>query len=237
MGRTIVVGDVHACVSELSALLAAAAFVQGEDRLVLVGDTIVRGPEPLATLDMMRQLGAAAVRGDHENKLLSAHAPDGRLRGDVRLGAEHERVARLLRPEDWRTLEAMTLWLDLPSHGARVVHGGVVPGMAIEATPPEALMTMRSVDARGRWSDKQYGGDLWGAHYTGPPHVIFGHNARPEVQVHPWATGVDTGCVYGGRLTAVVLAEGEPMPRGETARERLLSVQARRRYYEPAKGS
>jgi hypothetical protein len=129
----------------------------------------------------------------------------------------------------------MPLWLDLPMHGVRVVHGGVVPGMSIETTPPEALMTMRTLDARGRWSDKQHGGEPWGARYVGPPHVVFGHNAQPEVQLHPWATGIDTGCVYGGRLTAVVLGPGEAMPRGEAARAKLVSVPAAQRYYVPSK--
>jgi len=45
---------------------------------------------------------------------------------------------------------------------------------------------------------------LWGRRYTGPPHVVFGHNAQLEPQLHPWATGIDTGVVYGERLTALV---------------------------------
>ena len=230
MARTIIVGDVHACSRELSALLQRVAFARGVDRLVLVGDVLVRGPDPLRTLDLLRDLGAASVRGNHENKLLSARGTDGHLRSDARLGGEHERVARMLRDEDWRTIEAMPLWLDLPAHGVRVVHAGVIPGTSVERTPPEALMTMRTIDARGRWSDKERAGDLWGASYVGPPHVVFGHNARPGAQLHPWATGVDTGCVYGGDLTAVVLADGEPMPRGEAARAKLVSVAAERRY-------
>jgi hypothetical protein len=235
MARTIIIGDVHACSRELSALLEHVAFARGVDRLVLAGDVLVRGPDPLGTLDLMRDLGAAAVRGNHENKLLSAMGADGHLRSHARLGGEHERVARMLRDEDWRTLEAMPLWLDLPAHGVRVVHAGVMPGMPVERTPPEALMTMRTIDARGRWSDKQHAGDLWGASYIGPPHVVFGHNARPEAQLHPWATGIDTGCVYGGRLTAVVLGPGEAMPRGEAARAKLVSVPAAQRYYVPSK--
>jgi len=227
--RTLVVGDVHACARELSALLATVAFIPGVDRLVLSGDVVVRGPEPRETFDLMRRLGAICVRGNHENKLLSIRP--GLRAGGARAGSEHERLARTLRDEDWQTIEAMPLWLDLPDHGVRVVHGGVVPGLDVERTPPEALMTMRTIDARGRWSDKQ-GGDPWGALYVGPPHVVFGHNARAEVQLHPWATGIDTGCVYGGRLTAVLLGAGQMMPRGEAARALLVSVPSARRYYQ-----
>jgi hypothetical protein len=94
---------------------------------------------------------------------------------------------------------------------------------------------MRTVDARGRWSDDADGGTLWGNLYTGPPHVVFGHYARSEPQLHAWATGLDTGCVYGGKLTAMVLGEGQTVPRGEAARSLLRSVPALRTYYD--KGS
>jgi hypothetical protein len=90
---------------------------------------------------------------------------------------------------------------------------------------------MRTLDGKGRWSSDADAGVLWGARYEGPPHVVFGHNARPEPQLHPWATGLDTGCVYGGKLTALVLDEGERVPRGERVRARLRSVRAGRRYY------
>jgi hypothetical protein len=76
-------------------------------------------------------------------------------------------------------------------------------------------------------------GALWATHYEGPPHVVFGHSrTSTEPQLHPWATGIDTGCVYGGQASRrVVLDEGEPMPHGDAALSRLRSVQAVRRYY------
>lgn len=224
--RTLIVGDVHGCTGELETLLEQVGFAEGSDRLVLVGDLVARGPDSLGTLALVRRLGARAVRGNHENKLLA-----WRRRQDEPLGAEHARVAQALRDEDWGQLEAMPLWLDLPEHGVRVVHAGVLPDVEPQDTPPDALLKMRTFDARGRWSDEPDAGPLWGKRYAGPPHVVFGHNARPDPQVHSWATGIDTGCVYGGRLTGVWLEADEPMPRGDQARALLRSVQAMRRYY------
>ena len=125
----------------------------------------------------------------------------------------------------------MPLWLDLPEHDLRVVHAGVLPGVDVADTPKDALLRMRTIDSHGRWSDARDGGTLWGALYTGPPHVVFGHHARPAPQFHPWATGIDTGCVYGQRLTGMLLEAGEPVPRGDGARAKLVSVPARRTYY------
>ncbi|MGD0527145.1 MAG: metallophosphoesterase [Polyangiaceae bacterium] len=225
MPRTVIVGDVHGCAGELEALLEHVRFAKGSDRLVMVGDLVVRGPDPQGTLALVRRLGGRAARGNHEERLLSWR------RRDKPLGPDHERVAKLLTEAEWRMLEEMPLWIDLPEHGARVVHAGVVPGMAIDEVPEEALLKMRTIDGRERWSDDADAGPLWGTKYAGPPHVVFGHNARAEPQLHAWATGLDTGCVYGGKLTAMVLDEGEPVPRGESVRGLLKSVKAVRRYY------
>jgi hypothetical protein len=223
--RTLIVGDVHGCREELEALLAEVGFVPHSDRLVLVGDVVVRGPDSRGALALVKRVGATVVRGNHEQKLLAGRA------GTTRLGPDHQRVADALSEKEWQALEAMPLWLDLPDHEARVVHAGVVPGLEVARTPPEALMRMRTIAGGGRWSDDREAGTLWGALYRGPPHVLFGHNAQNTPQVHPWATGLDTGCVYGRRLTGLLLEAGQTVGRGEAVRRQLVSVRAKRAYY------
>jgi hypothetical protein len=223
--RTVIVGDVHGCSAELETLLERIAFADG-DRLVMVGDLVARGPDSCGVLALVRSAKGRSALGNHEAKLLS-----WRERG-APLGPGHQHVADSLSDEDWRMIEAMPLVIDLPEHGARVVHAGVIPGTPVEDTPREALLLMRSID-RGEWSASRDEGVLWGSVYEGPTHVLFGHNAREDLQLWPHATGLDTSCVYGNRLTALVLAEGEPIPRGESARHRTTSVPAMRQYYVP----
>lgn len=237
--RTIIVGDVHGCSIELAALLEQVGFANG-DRLVFVGDVIARGPYPLEVLDIVRQTGATLVRGNHEQKLLDWHgARQQWIRREAAakppISRMHRNLARSLRPIDWTLLETSKIWLDLPDHEVRVVHAGIDPDVTFDHQKSSTVMHIRTVpvpDGRGK---RQV---LWGSRYSGPPHIIFGHNAVRGLQLHGWATGLDTGCVYGGRLTALVLNPAQKVPRGIQARRALLfSEAARRVWYVPEQGT
>ncbi len=237
--RTIIVGDVHGCANELSALLERVAFATG-DRLVFVGDLVARGPYPLEVLDIARQTGAIVVRGNHEQKLLEwKDARERWLRGEAPakppIGKMHRDLGRALRPIDWTLLETSKIWIDLPDHEVRVVHAGLDPDVTFARQKAATMLHIRTVPlAGGKRGKRQV---LWGSRYEGPPHVVFGHNAMGGLQLHPWATGLDTGCVYGGRLTALVLEAGHRVPRALHARDALLvSEPARRVWYDPVHG-
>ena len=222
------VGDVHGCRKELGQLLERVAFRTG-DRLVLVGDLLARGPDSLGVLDIVRRTGALFVLGNHEAKLL-AWKRDG-----AALGPEHRAVANVLRPIDWVLLESAPVVIDLPDHDLRVVHAGLVPRRPLERQDPRVLVRMRTIDGRGRPHSTRDGGRLWGTLYAGPPHVVFGHNAVDGLQLHRWATGLDTGCVYGGSLTALVLEAGDKVPRAiRERRATMVSVPAKRAYWKPS---
>jgi hypothetical protein len=136
-----------------------------------------------------------------------------------------------LRDDDWALLASWPLHLDLPEHGVRVVHAGVVPGVPIERQRRRDLLKMRALDSDGsginRWRARS-----WAADYHEEPHIVFGHNAVSGIQLHPHATGLDSGCVYGGRLTAMVLPQGVSPPPPAEREALLVSVPARRRYVE-----
>lgn len=234
--RTIIVGDVHGCRFELDALLDRIAFASG-DRLVFVGDLVARGPDSLGVLDIVRRTGAIVVRGNHEQKLLDWRDArmawmHGKAAAKKPIGKMHRDIARSLRPVDWTLLGSSPLWVDLAEHGVRVVHAGVMPGIPMEDQRPETLVRIRTVRMPGPRGKRDI---LWGARWQGPPQIVFGHHAAPGLQLHPWATGLDTGCVYGGRLTAMVLANGQKVPRAFAARRELLVFEpARRMWFVPA---
>src|SRR5262249_28238891 len=152
----------------------------------------VRGPDPCGTLDLLQRLGARSVRGNHEDRLLRHHAS-----GLEAASPNTRKTARALKKRHWDFIESLPHWLDLTDHDLRVVHAGLVPGVRMEQQDPRVLMYVRSLGRLGEPCEEaeRSGHRLWGECYEGSPHVVFGHHARTEPQIHAAATGLDTACV------------------------------------------
>ncbi len=230
MGRTVWIGDVHGCADELEELLGVVGVTK-EDRVVFVGDLVARGPDSVRVLRIARELGALVVRGNHEHRVLVAHQAVLRGEPQPRLGPAHQRLLTELGPEEWAQLEAMPLSLEFPEHGVRVVHAGVAPSVPFEEQQPWTLLHIRSLTSLGSPSDR-FSPVSWAEAYEGPPHVVFGHNAQAGLQTFRAATGLDTACVYGGELSALVLAAGQAPPEMHLRRDAIVSVPARERYVD-----
>ena len=208
MQRTIVVGDVHGCAEELKLLLRKCGYSKGE-RVVLAGDLVAKGPDSQAVVQFAREHGILAVLGNHDAFALSH-------RQDANKDHTHERRSymRALRDDDWDYLAALPSYLRLGEvmpGGAEVlvVHAGLVPGVPLDQQHRDQMCTLRSIDDKGEPTSRLLVHFPWAAKWRGPEWVIFGHDAVRGLQQHPLATGLDTGCVYGRHLTAIVLPEGK----------------------------
>jgi len=215
MGRTIFIGDVHGCVDELRALLKQCAC-SNDDQVILVGDLVAKGPDSAAVVQLARESGYSAVLGNHDEHVLTVAkhgAPAGKRE-------HHALVAATLSSADLQWLADRPLWMapHVVGWNVLVVHGGFVPGVPLNAQPRKYLLNLRSIHKDGSPS-RRIDGAPWASLWQGPAHVVFGHDALRGLQQHPFATGLDTGCVYGQRLTAMILPEN-----------RLVSVPAKQAY-------
>jgi len=215
-------------VRELTELLERIAVVTA-DQVVFVGDLVARGPDTPGVLRLARELNAQAVRGNHEHRLLLAHA--ARKSGErlPRLGSSHAALLKELKEEDWGYLESMPLSLEFSEHNVRAVHAGVVPGVPFLEQQAWTLMHIRSLTGHGAPSDR-FSQNSWTEHYTESPHIVFGHNAQAGLQLASHATGLDTACVYGGSLSALVLEAGQLPPPSSERAQAIVSVRSHDRY-------
>ncbi len=236
-----IIGDVHGCHAELAELLGSLGYLPAADgagprrhpagrTAVFVGDLVDRGPDtPGVLAEVMAMVGAGTalcVAGNHESKLLRA------LRGrnvQVSHGLAESLAQLQAGPEEFRA--QVTAFLDgLISHyvldGGRLVvaHAGLR-----EEMHGRASAAVRSFALYGETTGEtdEFGLPVrypWALDYRGKAVVVYGHTPVP---VPVWVNNticLDTGCVFGGRLTALRYPERE-----------LVSVPARSVYYEPAR--
>lgn len=240
-----VVGDVHGCLDELIHLVVALGYrVEGGEtsggrgysvshpqgrRLVFVGDLADRGPDAVGAISFARDAcasGAAlCVIGNHDAKLLMHLAGK---RASMNHGFPETAAAVDAEAVAWR-VRTLAFLEGLPSHlvldgGDLVVsHAGCpafLQGKDSDAVTSFCMYGLKTglVDECGR----PVRGD-WAADYRGRALVVHGHTpvAAPQWGGEGRVLCIDTGCCFGGALTALRWPERE-----------LVSVPALRAYAE-----
>lgn len=191
-----VVGDVHGCIDELQNLWGKLE-PSSDDLVVFVGDLVRKGPASTEVVEFVADRdNAVSVRGNNERKLLQGTVDTEPFEGIV--GAVE-------------SFPLVVSWGE-----SMVVHGGVHPDHSLRAHEPTELLEMRAVPP-----ENGYDGPFWFEQYTDTPRVFFGHTVLAEPYQSAGAIGLDTGCVYGGSLTAY-----------DCTRDRLISVPAEQTYQQ-----
>jgi serine/threonine protein phosphatase 1 len=208
MNRTIIIGDVHGCASELELLLKKVEVSKG-DELIAVGDLVRKGPDSGSVMSWaMETPNLRCVLGNHEARLL-----DRWIRGEAPSpGSPDEEIFKQLGDRYDEAMAFIKSWpFYLERDGFFVVHAGIDPRIRnLEQQSRLDLTTIRVPEGMSI---------PWYEAYTDNRLALFGHWARPEPIIRPNAIGLDTGCVYGGALTALILPE-----------RRLVSVPAAKEY-------
>jgi len=237
-----IIGDVHGCLDELLDLLPRLGYAVTEEsaefrivpppgrKAVFVGDLVDRGPKIPGVLRLvmsMVETGAAmCVPGNHDMKLVR------KLKGrDVQIThGLADSLAQLDRePPEFR--QKVAAFLDgLVSHyvfddGKLVVaHAGMKEEMQGRGSGKVRDFALYG-ETTGETDDLGLPVRLdWAAEYRGKAMVVYGHTPVAEPEWLNRTINIDTGCVFGGKLTALRYPEKE-----------LISVPARQTYYEPAR--
>lgn len=237
-----IIGDVHGCYDELRLLLAKLGYTVGGTReapvvtppqgrrALFLGDLVDRGPDSPGVLRLAMAMvasgAAVCIPGNHEVKLMRV------LRGkssSLTHGLAETMEQMAAEPESFR--EEVATFIDrLVSHyvldeGRLVVaHAGLK-----EDYQGRASGRVRSFCLYGETNGETdaFGFPVrynWAADYRGRATVVYGHTPVPHAEWLNRTICIDTGCVFGGKLTALRYPERE-----------LVQIKAQQTYYEPAK--
>lgn len=231
LGPFDIIGDVHGCVDELITLLGKLGYSvaitgSGEQRRVIsatppgrravfVGDLVDRGPSSPDVLrivmHMIREGQALAVPGNHDAKLL-------RWLNGHKVRMTHgiaETISQLEMEPDGFRLEVRdfiaglvsNLWLE--QGRLAVAHAGIKEEMMGRAS---ALVREFCLFGETSGETDEFGLPIrynWAAEYTGDTAIVYGHTPVPDAEWLNNTLCVDTGCVFGGKLTALRWPERE----------------------------
>jgi protein phosphatase len=235
-----IIGDVHGCYDELVELLEKLGYEVADDgsaavhadgrKVVFLGDVVDRGPNAPAVLRLVMAMvasgSALCVPGNHENKLVRA------LRGrDVQvthglaesLGQLEEETPEF-RQRVLEFLDGLVSHFVLDDRWLVVAHAGMreeMQGRASAAVRAFALYGETTGETDEFGLPVRY---PWATEYRGKTMVVYGHTPVPKPEWVNNTINIDTGCVFGGALTALRYPEKE-----------LVSVPASQTYYEPVR--
>ena len=232
-----IIGDVHGCFDELSSLLERLGYTRGKDgipthplerRAIFLGDLCDRGPKNVLVLRlvmaMVKKGSALCVPGNHDIKLLRY------LRGQkfqLTHGLQNtvdelECETEEFKGEVARFLDSLISHYVFDGGNLAVAHAGIKEEFQLRSS-----IRVRDFCIYGETTGErdEFGLPVrlnWSESYRGKALVVFGHIPQMEPVILNNTYCIDTGCAFGGKLTALRYPEKE-----------LVSVPAARCYYEP----
>ncbi len=204
--KIFAIGDTHGCVAKVQALMSQLPLNAKRDTLVFLGDYLDRGPDPKGMIDYLISLkakfpNAVFLLGNHEQMFLNYYRNNEDRALYLLNGGESTIISYGGRAglKDGRNMQVPESHLEflsgLPAFYETddyiFVHAGLRPGVPLDQQDPEDMLWIR----REFIESTQDFGKI----------VVFGHSALDEPLIQPNKIGVDTGAVYGGKLTAVEL--------------------------------
>ena len=247
-----IIGDVHGCCDELEALLGQLGYEPGElpeddlvwgrriyhhpqgRKAVFLGDLVDRGPRVLDTLKLVRNMvhagAAVCVPGNHDMKLMrklngkDVQITHGLAESLAEFEALPEDVHKPLIAQAREFLDSLVSHYVLDDGKLVVAHAGMrqkMQGRGSGKVRDFALYGETTGETDEFGLPVRYN---WAAEYRGPAMVVYGHTPVPEPEWLNRTVNIDTGCVFGGSLTALRYPEKE-----------FVSVPAAQTYCEPAK--
>ncbi|MEU2565291.1 polynucleotide kinase-phosphatase [Streptomyces althioticus] len=229
-----IIGDIHGCSSELEALLGKLGYVDGvhpEGRTaVFVGDLVDRGPDSPGVLRrvmaMVKSGNALCVPGNHENKF-GRHLKGRKVQlthGLAETVAQMEGESEEFRAEVRQFVEGLVSHYVLDGGNLVVCHAGL-PEKYHGRTSGRVRSHALYGDTTGETDE--FGLPVrypWAEDYRGRAAVVYGHTPVPEATWLNNTICLDTGAVFGGKLSALRWPERE-----------LVDVPAERVWYEPVR--
>ena len=219
--RTIIYGDIHGCLEEF-VNLRKELNIQDSDREISVGDLLDRGPFSNEVLKYVRENKIEIVLGNHEYKYLRYKKHDEKFqetgkKNPMIFDDEKLKIYENLSFKDIDYIKQAPFFIKIDN--LTVLHAGITNKIELDNASKkelESITRIRELDANQKTlalGQSAFGSRFWSEWYDGKEGIIvYGHEVFNKVKIDKYSFGIDTGCVYGKKLSALIIYDTkEPM--------------------------
>ena len=212
MSRLITYGDIHGCYKEFVSLREKINPLKA-DIEVCVGDVITRGKDSIKTLRYIQENNIKSVVGNHENKIIRylRHEKLG-VESPIELDEDEKKIVSELNAGDIDFINNMPLFIKFGK--ITVLHAGVQNHFNLESLSKKEeskVLRLRYITNSGKFipfGEEDINSVFWSEAYDGKQgFIVYGHQTFKDARVDKHSLGIDTGCVYGNKLSAVVFPD------------------------------
>lgn len=212
--KIAIIGDVHGCFEELSELVSILRK-EGVEDIFHLGDLIDRGPDSGAVVDFVIRNNISGVLGNHESSILNSKYVDSSKIRNTEKKRSKEALDKVAVAWDYLfSLPKLHVIDGLLDYPVVLVHGGLWPVVPLYRQPKSVLFAQlidKNRPGKTAWTTDEEsiakGFVPWWEAYDGEEYVFFGHTVFEKPFIKNRIVGLDTGCVFGGHLTAVILPD------------------------------
>ncbi len=209
MNKLIIYGDIHGCYDELVSL-RKKINPQKDDIEVCVGDIITRGENSIKTLRYIQEHNIKSILGNHEDKIIRylQHEKSAN-KNPIILDEDEQNIVNNLDSKDIAFLMSLPLFIKFEN--ITILHGGLKNSYDLDnlsKNEKSKILRMRYLDKNQNFivlGKEKNDSIFWADLYDGNQgFIVYGHQWFKEAKINQFAMGIDTGCAYGNKLSAIV---------------------------------
>ncbi len=214
MSNLIIYGDIHGCYDQFISL-RKKINPDKSDIEVCVGDIITKGKNSVKLLRYIQEHNIKSVIGNHEDKLVRyLEHENSNKKNPISLDENEKNIIESLDKQDIEFLKSLPLFLKYKN--ITILHGGVQNHHNLDdITKKEKskILRMRYINTENNfiaYGKEDNNSIFWADLYDGNQgFIVYGHQWFKEVKINENAIGIDTGCVYGNKLSAVIFKNAD----------------------------
>jgi len=202
--KYVIYGDIHGCLEEWKELRKEIPKNSFE---ICLGDILDKGPYCVEALRYAQKNKIFSIMGNHEYKHLRK-----KLGKKVKLDENQQKIYSQLKKEDFDYISSMPFFLKL--NHITLLHAGITNKINLNNPPLKIinlLMFIREIDENNNFlplNHKNLNAKYWADVYDGHEgFIVYGHNPFSNPKINKYSIGIDTGCVYGNKLTAIIMED------------------------------